>query len=161
MEENPNLPEEPRNEEAHPTEQAGLIIDTDISAFLMETAKWAKLVAVIIFIMAGFIALLGVFITIGGTVGSFKMVPFMGGFLGIVYIALSLLYYFPAKYLYDFTTFVKQALYFRDQESLGYAFGRLKSHYKFIGIMAVVAIIFYVVAILFAILFGMLGAMRF
>lgn len=162
MEENLNSSEEQKNEEVHSTDQeTSLIIDADVSSLLIEIAKWGKFIAVLMFIMAGFVALIGVFMTIGGAATAFKMVPFAGGFIGIIYIVLSLVYYFPAKYLYDFTTYVKQAIHFRDQESLKYAFERLKSHYKFIGIMAVIAIVFYVIAILFAIMFGMLGVMRF
>ena len=74
-----------------------------------------------------------------------------GGLIGAIYLAMGLLYYFPSKYLYDFSVFIKQALEIKDQESLTYAFSRLKSLYRFWGILVVIMLVFYGIILLITI----------
>ena len=160
MEENLNSSEErPLNHS--PSEQEpkeSLIINIEISSFLKETAKWAKFIAVFMFIMAGIIVLIGLVMATSGSVLLHRYFPF-GGIIGVVYCALALIYYFPAKYLYDFATYIKQALYFNEQASLDYAFNRLKAHYKFIGILMVIVLCLYALIFVVAIAAGILGSM--
>ncbi len=160
MEENLNSPEEQfdNNPQSDQPKKESLIINVEISSFLTETAKWAKFIAIIMFIMAGLMVLAGVVITVSGSVALQKYFP-LGGMLGVIYIVVALIYYFPAKYLYDFASYIKQALYFNEQESLDYAFNRLKAHYRFIGILMIIALCLYIMVFIFAIIAGVLGSM--
>jgi hypothetical protein len=88
-----------------------------------------------------------------GTIGSF-----FGGFIGFVYLLMALVYYFPSKYLYDFSTYIKQAILIDDQESLEYAFSKLKSLFRFWGILMIVLLCLYALMILFAIIVGVFAA---
>ena len=160
MEENLNSSEEQSANNPLPehSKKESLIINLEISSFLAETAKWAKFIAILMFIMAGLMVLAGIVVAVSGSVALQKYFP-LSGMLGVIYIVAALIYYFPAKYLYDFAAYIKQALYFNEQESLDYAFNRLKAHYKFIGILMIIALCLYVMVFIFAIIAGILGGM--
>ena len=80
-------------------------------------------------------------------------VPFPS-FFGFFYILVALIYFFPVLYLFKFGSNLKSALARRDSKSLETAFENLKSHYKFIGIMAIIVLSFYALAILFGLMAG-------
>jgi|SRR5690606_8817199 len=140
-------------------EEPILVIDREIRLFLMETVKWGKFLAILGFVMAAFIGLIGIgFMFFGSAITSQLPQEFaFGGLLGFMYLLFGLLYYFPSKYLYDFSSYTRQALSIHDQESLVYAFSRLKSFYKFWGILTLLMIIVYIVVIVFAVMAGIVA----
>ena len=80
--------------------------------------------------------------------------PFPGFLLGVIYIVLGLLYFFPVYYLFKFSTSLKAALLSKNNQLLDSAFENLKSHYKYIGIMMVIVIGIYIVFGVGALLIG-------
>lgn len=120
--------------------------------FLKETAKWAQFLSILGFIMVGFMILLALFM---GTILSFipqtAGLPIQGGLIGIIYIVLSAIYFFPALYLYKFSSKIKEAIKLYDDTYLEKALQYLKSHYKFIGILMIIILsmylLFFVVSI--------------
>ena len=138
-----------------------LVIDQTARSFLSETAKWGKFLAIIGFVLCGLIVVVALFLFFaGGTMTSaFKgmnsaLAGAATGVIGFIYLLLALVYYFPSKYLYDFSVYIKQALALEDQESLNYAFERLKSLYKFWAILMIILLSFYAFIIIFAVLVG-------
>jgi len=126
-------------------------------SYLLETAKWTKFIAIIGFIGIGFLVLAGVMFAALSSV-NFASIPGMenlgalgGTFVAIIYIVLALIYYFPVKYLYDFSVKVKEALAIVDPVKLEEALEKLKSHYKYIGILLIVVLCFYALIFVFAI----------
>jgi len=126
--------------------------------YLLETAKWAKFIAIVGFIGVGFLVLAAI---IFGAVSSldFSSIPGMeafgmlgGTFVAIIYLVMALVYYFPVKYLYDFATKVKVALEILDPVKLEEALEKLKSHYKYIGILIIVVLALYALIFVVAIL---------
>jgi len=129
-----------------------LIIGEDIKAFLAETVKWGKFLAIVGFVFTALIAVIGLGIMVFGAAITSKLPAggnIMGGFIGFIYLLMGLLYYFPSKYLYDFATYIKQALVLNDQESLSYGFLRLKSLFRFWGILMIFLIILYALMLVF------------
>lgn len=155
MEENNYTPDnQPENNEQPLEHIAPLFIDDNIKLFLRETIKWGKFLSIIGFVFTGLIGLIGLSIMIGGSTIMSKIPMgnnFVGGFIGFIYLLMGLLYYFPSKYLYDFCVYIKQALDLNDQESLSYGFSRLKSLFKFWGVLMVFMLIFYGFMIIFII----------
>lgn len=149
---NDNYSEEVPNTSNEPT----LIVDSNIKGFLTETIKWGKFLAIMGFVFTALIALSGIFLIFFGSIltSKFPMGTMMGGFIGILYLVMGLLYYFPSKYLYDFCVHTKRALQTNDQESLAYAFSRMKSLYKFWGILMIIGVVFYGIGALL----GIMGA---
>lgn len=121
--------------------------------FLKETAKWAYFLSILGFILIGFLVIIAVFAgTFLASMGS--IVPGMGGMggsfglvMGILYFGIAALYFFPVYYLFKFASNTKVAFRDNDSEALTNSLGYLKSHYKFIGIMTVVILGFYVLMI--------------
>lgn len=112
------------------------------TTYLNETRSWGKFLAIVGFCFAALFVVLGLlFDTIFAYLGQEN--PF-SGFIGIVYALLGLVYFFPAYYLYKFSTQLKTALAAKDTETLASAFENQKSLYKFMGIFMIIVIGFYV-----------------
>lgn len=130
--------------------------------FLTEIRKWVNFLAILGFIMVGLMALFSLFAGAIFSAFSTQMgtaFP-IGGFAGFIYILIALLYFFPILYLYRFGSNLKAALATRNSKSLEKAFSNLKSHYKFIGILAIITLSFYVIAFVIGIIAGLgFGAM--
>lgn len=136
-----------------------LQIDQASNAYLSETARWAKFLAILGFITIGLLViaslfagtLMSVFLQ-GGALGALGA---MGSVVFTVYMLLiALLYFFPVYYLYTFASKMQGALATNDQELLVKSFSGLKSCFKFMGILAIIVISIYVLIFLGAILAG-------
>jgi hypothetical protein len=138
-------------------DDAYLIINRVAAAYLLETSKWAKFLAIMGFILTGIIVLFALF------AGSFmSMMPqsemgnMPGGFGAImtgVYLLLGIIYFFPSWYLFKYAQHLKEALASRNDEVLVVAFENQKSLYKFWGIFAIVMLALYGIMILFSLTF--------
>jgi hypothetical protein len=124
-------------------------------AYLYETARWATILSIIGFIV---IALL---IMVSFSVGTLlENSPY--GDLGIspqvlstTYLIIAGVYFIPIFFLYQFGVKTKYAIDNNETDLLTFGLKKLKSHYKFIGI---VMIIMFGLNILF-LLIGMLTAL--
>lgn len=135
-----------------------LQIDPVAHNHLAETAKWARFLSIIGFIFCGLAAVGG--LAMATVLGS--LMPggtgLMGtGVLSVIYIALAALYFFPCLYLYRFATAMRTALAVSDNLKLQEAFGNIKSCFKFMGILTIVILAFYGLAIVGGIMAAMFG----
>lgn len=138
---------------------SGIVGDQVIKSFLQETAKWAKLMAIVGFIGVGFMAITGLFF--GSSMGmTASQIPggvaIPGALFTVIYLVIAVLYFFPIYYLFNFASKMQLALKTDDQATLRSAFENLKSHYKFIGILLVVFLSLYAIMIVFGLLFAVL-----
>jgi hypothetical protein len=123
--------------------------------FLKETARWAGFLSILGFIGIGLLVIIALFFgTVATSLSNSFSGAFGGGFITVFYLLLALLYFFPVYFLYQFSSNMKKALARSDQDTLTKGFEYLKSHYKFVGILAIVMLSLYL--ILFFI--GILGA---
>lgn len=121
---------------------------------LNEIRKWAYFLSILGFIGIGLMLIGSISIgTIFNHIGDNDL-PFPGSLLGGVYFILAVIYFFPVYYLFKFSTHMKQALLNNEETDEVLAFRFLKSHYKYIGIFAVVMLSIYVLAILIGVLVG-------
>ena len=70
--------------------------------------------------------------------------------IGMIYILLAGVYYVPITYLYRFSAQVKQAAENNNEEEYTAAFQNLKSLFKFMGIITIVMLAIYAVALVVA-----------
>ncbi len=128
----------------------GIGLDEKVKGFLLETAKWAKLLSIVGFVGIGLMVIGAiVVITLGSTMG------FRGGqpiLLGLLYLGMTALYFFPIYYLYLFATKMKAGINSNTQQSITSGFENLKSHYKFLGIMMIIVLSLYGFMLLIALL---------
>jgi hypothetical protein len=135
-----------------------LQIDGDSQAHLRESAKWGKFLSIMGFIFCGLFVLAGIFAgTIFASLGdqygtSTSPMPgsFMGGLMTAVYIILALVYFFPCLFLFRYSGRMQVALRNNDQLQLNTAFANLRSLFKFLGILTIIVLAFYVIALLIA-----------
>ena len=125
-----------------------LQLNSDSKEFLRETAKWAYFLSILGFVFVGLFVLVGVFMgtlfaSVAGSSGAFVPTTAMS----IMYIVLAAIYFFPVLYLYRFASKIKRAFNENNTEYLTEGLKNLKSHYKFVGILAIVMISFYLLAI--------------
>jgi uncharacterized oligopeptide transporter (OPT) family protein len=135
-------------------------LSDEAQGFLKETAKWAYFLSILGFVLVGLLVVLALFIgTLFSTLGSMSgtMNPIMGmgnGFISGIYLVMALLYFFPIYYLFLFSSKVKKAFKTDDKLLLNDSFQYLKSHYKFMGIAAVIFVAFYALVLFITLIVG-------
>ena len=122
--------------------------------FLRETAKWARFLSIVGLIFIGLYVLLALMMfAMGGAMdaasenmdgmGGMGMMGAVGGAaMGVIYLICALIYFFPILYLYRFATNTLSALDSNNTDQLTNGLENLKSHYKFMGILMCIALIF-------------------
>ncbi|MHC2990649.1 hypothetical protein OB13_03275 [Pontibacter sp. HJ8] len=135
----------------------GLNINLDSKTFLLNTAKWGKFLAIVGFVFVGLMVAGGLFAsTVLGAMGEGAGLggSAMGSaFFGVFYLLFALLYFFPVLYLYKFSSKMKIALSANNEELVSESFKSLKSLFKFMGVLTIVMLVAYALALL-AVAFG-------
>lgn len=135
-----------------------LSLSKNAISFLLETAKWSHFLAILGFVLVGFMVLIGLFAgTLLSLIPETTGLPISGGVIGIIYTIMGALYFFPALFLYKFSRKMKEAIKSYSDEELESALDNLKSHYKFIGIFAIITISLYILMFVVSIGAGIIG----
>jgi hypothetical protein len=141
-----------------------LTITEDIRSFIYESSKWTKFLSIVGFVFTGLMVMLS--LSVGAIMSSMNSMvgaqnnPYaaMGtGFLTVFLLITAAIYFYPSFILFKFSAAAKQAVLYGDQESLSTAMEKLKSFFKFWGILLIVILGFYALAIVTAII-GAIGA---
>jgi hypothetical protein len=114
--------------------------------YLSETRRWTMFLAIVGFIFIG----LGI---IGAIFMSSLLTAFMpsSGIIGtVVILVICLIYLFPLVYLLRFSSLSKVAIASNDKMVLQEAMKNLKSFFKFMGILMIVMLSIYLIAIIVA-----------
>ncbi len=125
---------------------------------LKEAAKWAVFLSIVGFIGIGLMIILS--FTIGSVLANLPIENFGGlspQFFSYFYLIFAGIYFIPVYYLYQFGTKIKAALLNDDNDLLTFGLKKIKSLYKFLGILTIVGISFYFILMLFGV-FGALFA---
>ncbi|RPD42866.1 hypothetical protein [Chitinophaga barathri] len=145
-----------------------LTVDTEISGYLSETARWGKFLAICGFITCGFMILISFILNFVPFspygFGQSPAVPdqisetyntsqAIGKTIGIVfYLVFGIVCIFPYVYLLKFSNRAKLALQSSDQDILISSFASLKSLFKFVGVLTIIMLSFIALGIVFAII---------
>lgn len=130
-----------------------LQIDGLSTGYLAETAKWAKFLSIVGFVVCAIMLLAGIFMgtvmgslsSMGGAAGTFAGAGSV--FISIFYVAIAALYFFPCLYLYRFSIAMKTAIQTNEPIQLQASFRNLKSCFRFMGILTIIILSFYALAI--------------
>ena len=145
---------------------SGLTVTELAKQHLMATAKWARILAIIGFLVIGtFILLaLGVFLFISGS-DFFEEMNEMNGMNGMayvfgpsiffIYLLIGLIYLYPLYKLYKFSKLAISACENDNDLLLEAAFEHQKSLFKFVGIISIVIIAIYTFTLLMMVVFGL------
>ncbi|HUM66201.1 MAG TPA: DUF5362 family protein [Chitinophagaceae bacterium] len=144
----------------------GLTVDQTGKAHLAEAARWARFLAIVGFVVCALVVLIGIFFSsfigvlsnrYGGdsAYGDVSVTPGLGAVMAVYYIIIALIYFFPCLFLFRFATKMKVALASNDQETLNTSFQNLKATFRYMGIVTIVMLVFF----LLAFLVGFLGVL--
>jgi len=145
-----------------PESEKGIHLSEEALYYLQTGAKWAKFLAIVGFVGCVIMVLVGLFAgslfsSLSSTMPSYSsgITQSMGAFMSVFYVAFALLYFFPSLYLYQFAKFTQKAIMFSNSHDITSALGKLKSFFKFIGILIIVIISLYMLIIIGV--FAMMG----
>lgn len=144
----------------------GINVDQAGRAHLADAAKWGRFLAIFGFIICGLVVLIGIFfgsffslLTSQYSSNPYSELPggsgmgaAMGTSMAILYVLIALIYFFPCLYLFKFATKMKTALATNDQAVLNASFQNLKASLRFIGILTIVMICFWILALIVGLL---------
>ena len=135
-----------------------LQIDHQSNSYLSEAAKWGKFLSIMGFIFCGLFVIVALF---AGTYIATSMRGFGntssgagvmgGGIVTVLYIIIALVYFFPCLYLFNFSSKMQAALRGNQQDVLNMAFRNLKSCFKFLGVLMIIMLCFWILAIIIGI----------
>jgi disulfide bond formation protein DsbB len=132
------------NMESMQTNDSPIQLTNEMKDYLLQTSKWGKFLAIMGYIGMGLLIVLGFAVMIGLSIGSrHSITPFPLGLVGLLYIAIAAVYYFPVTFLYKFSVGIKKGLLANDQQDVATGFQNLKSLFKFIGILTIVMLSIY------------------
>ena len=144
-----------------------LHLDQQSVNYLNETVRWSRLLAIVGFINCGLLAVFGLFFgsmmtrMMSGMSGpDAGFTGFGGAFLSFFLILMALILFFPAYYLFSFSSKMRRALRNNDQMVLTDSLKNLKSFFKFYGILVIIFLSIYGLALISAIIGAMVGSHR-
>jgi len=116
---------------------------------LNNTRKWTMFLAIIGFIF------LGLFIVIGIIAGTFltafntgeKSLGIPESLMFVIFFVLVVIIYFPLHFLFRFSKHTSKAVSTNDKQELHKAFKNLKFYFAYLGILIIIVLILYIVAL--------------
>lgn len=147
-----------------PTNLFELQLDQPSISHLNEAARWGRFLAILGFIYIGLLIAGGI---LYGSIGSSLMsgaggdaempMRLSGVFISFIFILVALVLFFPMLYLFNFSSKMRRAIRNNDQPILTEAFKNLKSFFRFYGILTIIVLSLYALAILAAIIGAVVG----
>lgn len=154
-------------EPTQPTGSApiGLQMDASLQASLANTARWARFLAIVGFVMCGLMVLMA--FSVGSIMGLVSqqnpaimaMGGMMSGFVIVIYLLVALLYFFPCLYLFRFARKTQLALQQQNQQDLDDSFRNMERFFRFVGILTVIMLVFYALAMIGLMIGGVMGGL--
>jgi hypothetical protein len=148
-----------------PTNLFELQIDQPSQNYLSESARWARFLAIMGFIGCGLMVLggllFGSFFSLMMKNAEPETTAAAGGMISSLYAASAImgavLIFFPSLYLFRFSSKMRMATNNNDQSALTDSIKNLKSFFKFYGIVTIVVLSLYALAIVAAVIGAMVG----
>lgn len=137
-------------------ENSVIELPDEIKMDLTTTAQWGKFLSILGFIIIGVIVLVaGALLFSGGpgTIQGFSTVTFI-----VTYLIVAVIYFFPTWYLFNYSIQVKRAITEDDQDKLVRAFQNLRRLFVYFGIITIVTVVFYLLAIIAVATGGIIGS---
>jgi heme/copper-type cytochrome/quinol oxidase subunit 2 len=135
-----------------PEEERKIQIDSEILHNLNVTRKWAMFLSVLGFIMLGLLIFAGLatslFLTTFSTTRASLGIP--ESLLILLLFVAAGIYFFPVFFLFRFSRNTRDAIHFLDMKKLKTGTRNLRLYFTYVGILVIVVLSVYVVALIFA-----------
>lgn len=137
-----------------------LIVTEDMRSFIYDMAKWANFLGIVGFVISAFMLMAA--LTIGPTINSnpemAKMLGQLGAMDGTTFSIVFLIYgfaiFFPSLLLVRYAAKAKHGVLYGEQTSLDEGMGKLKSLFKYFGVLTIIFIGLYLLTLISAVLGG-------
>lgn len=138
---------------------------------LLETAKWAKFIAIVGFVVVALLLVVAFFMGFflpsinGPEIGDINvtemdgLMNMMGPMISVIYIIIAIIYFFPVLFLFNFSNMAIKAIKQDDNHLLNQSFIQIRKHFKFIGILTLIVVLIYVIMFIGSFLGSFLGSM--
>jgi hypothetical protein len=127
-------------------------IEQDTLSDLNTTRKWSMFLAILGFIFLGLLIIIGIvatsFLSAFSTSGS--KIGFPEWLLVIIFLVMAAIYFFPTLFLFRFSRYTANAVSTLDKNEMHKAFRNLKLYFAYIGILIIIFLSFYLIALIFA-----------
>jgi hypothetical protein len=139
-----------------------LTIDPETKLHLNDAAKWAKFLAISGMALLAIFAVINIWglalsnglMPANDEFGSSAMLTQFGLIMIVVSIIAIVILFFPLFFLLKFSSNLKTALAANNQEALVEAFLNMKRYFRYLGIMVLIVIVFYL--LMFIMMSGMI-----
>jgi hypothetical protein len=132
--------------ETESTSTKSLKLTDNSLIFMTEIVKWAKFLAICSFVGLGMMVLAGVAMLILQFERQANGLSTV--IMGLFYILMAVIYFFPAVYLYRFATASADAIEKLNEDTLEEGLENLKSLFRFTGILMIIMFSLYAVGII-------------
>ncbi|TKC10829.1 hypothetical protein FA048_11710 [Pedobacter polaris] len=137
-----------------------LVVSEEMRSYIYEIAKWASFLAIIGFVFTG-IMIISAF-TVGAAINSnpqmLAIATSMGSLASIVFtvffLVIAFAIFYPSLLMFKYATKAKLGVLYGEQASLDEAMSKLKSLFKYWGIITIVYIALYILMIISTIMSG-------
>lgn len=157
----PEVSEPVENESGHFMQEqqditSNPLITAGIKSDLQATKPWVKFISILLFISIGFmiIAMIGMLVAKPPMPGAGAGIAMIG--MAVMYGLMGVLYFFPARYLYRYSSSIGEMLENNSVGSLETAIGHQKSFWKFTGWATLVSCVITMLGIIAAIVIPMI-----
>ena len=138
-----------------------LKITPESMAYLHSVAKWAKFLAIVGFVVVGLVAIIAIFTglylsSMSSEYGIYS--PVSATMVTIIYLIVAVIYFFPVLFGYRFAVNLQSAIARKETQILTESFKNLNRYCLFIGIMTIIAIALFVIAIISVIISGIIAS---
>jgi len=126
----------------------------EATVFLLKTAKWGKFLAILGFIVTGFLFLAGILMSfVLGMLPDEMMplnMPFSPIVFSVIYIAIAGIYVIPVIFLNNFCNNAIKAIENSSTDNLTASIRNLKNLFVFVGISTIIILSFYTIILIIA-----------
>lgn len=142
---------------------SGMTLNSESLNHLNQTRKWTMFLSILGFISLGIIIIVAIgFQSIMSNMSSnmkgMGEMESMSGIITVLYIAIAALYFYPIYCLFQFSKTSKDAVENNNSSALQESFRHQKNMYKYMGILTIIVLGFYVLALIIGLSAGL--AMR-
>lgn len=126
------------------------LLNDDSKVHLLETAKWSRFLAIVGLIFIS-LMILGLFMLIAGGGSSFDSAFGMMGYTSVIFLYLIIiaLNIYPLLCMYNFNKYMKIGINNNNSNDVATGFKHLKGMFRFMGIITIIIIAFYIIVFLF------------
>ena len=142
--------------EKHPQ----LIVTEDMRSYIYDMAKWANFLGIVGFVISAFLLLAA--LTVGPTINANPEMGKMLGQLGamdgvtisIVFLIYGLLIGYPSLLMVRYAAKAKLGVLYGEQQKLDEGIAKLRSIFKYFGVLAIIFVGLYLITLFSAVLGG-------